>query len=54
MAKYFVTVFTCQKNYKLNRQDIKAAYSSKIRKLPKVPSFEPFEKNSQADDTTNC
>lgn len=40
MAKYYLTVVANQKKYRMAREDFKAAYSHKVRKIPKIPAYE--------------
>ncbi len=46
MGKFFLNVLSNQTTYKLCKEDIKAAYSYKVKKLPNIPAYDHLEKNS--------
>lgn len=54
MGKYFVTIANSQRNYKLCRDDINKVFSCKIRKLPKVPTFNKHSFEKEIDSASTC
>ena len=52
MGKFFVTIHNRAANYRVCRDDINKVFSSKIRKMPKLPHFN-HEKPTD-DDTLTC
>lgn len=53
MAKYFVTVSTSSKRYKLCRDDIQKFYAFKTRKVPRLPAYDSAKKEQEEDRVTN-
>lgn len=54
MGKFYVTVSVNQKKYRLCKEDIKTVSSQSLRKHPRVPAFETFQKDQEYEDITNC
>lgn len=48
MGKYFVTLATKSRNYKVCREDIKRVHSFKFKQTPKVPKY-----HKEEDEMTN-
>ena len=49
MGKYFVTILKQRQLYKVCRDDINKVFSHRIKKIPKVPTFDPQQ--FKEDDT---
>jgi hypothetical protein len=53
MAKLYITVSNNSRRYKLNREDIHKFYSTQKRKVPRLPAYDPTNKEQEYDSVTN-
>lgn len=53
MGKYYVAVTTNSTKYKLCKEDILRVFSLKIRKIPRLPAFNHFQKMRETDAATD-
>lgn len=54
MGKHFVAIANNATKYRLDRDDIKKVFIFKQKRLPRLPAFNSFQKDSDNDSMTNC